>query len=139
MKRTKTISLNEKEYTLELNRESFIQIDKICNIRRLMAQLQKQPYEYVDEIDDDYNPLENTPTIEDIEKDVEEKAINTKKLYENSFFIWLYPNHKLKISEVREILKPYFEDNDKFVELDKIFNETLEECVSIKDNQESKN
>ena len=34
MKRNEIIELNGVEYTLELNRDSFLQIDKICNIKR---------------------------------------------------------------------------------------------------------
>lgn len=139
MKKTKTISLNGVEYTLELNRESFVQIDKICNIKKLMAEISADPYEYVDEIDDDYNPLENTPSLEEIQKKEEQKVVDTRKLYERGFFVWLYPNHKLKISEVQEILKPYFEDNEKYLELDKIFTEALHECVDINVSDDSKN
>ena len=139
MKKTKTISLNGVEYTLELNRESFVQIDKICNIKKLMAEISADPYEYVDEIDDDYNPLENTPSLEEIQKKEEQKVVDTRKLYERGFFVWLYPNHKLKISEVQEILKPYFEDNEKYLELDKIFTDALHECVDINVSDDSKN
>jgi len=139
MKKTKTISLNGVEYTLELNRESFVQIDKICNIKKLMAEISADPYEYVDEIDDDYNPLENTPSLEEIQKKEEQKVVDTRKLYERGFFVWLYPNHKLKISEVQEILKPYFEDDEKYLELDKIFTEALHECVDINVSDDSKN
>ena len=32
MKKNEIIELNGVEYTVELNRESFLQIDKICNI-----------------------------------------------------------------------------------------------------------
>lgn len=138
MKRTKEIELNGNQYTLELNRESFVQIDKICNIKKMYAQFSKEPYEYIDEIDDDYNPLENTPSIDDLAKNYEEKVINIKKLYERAFFIWLYPNHKLKLREVQEMLKPYFEDDEKFAWLDDLFNETMDDCVKIK-NDDLKN
>ena len=53
MKRNEIIELNGKEYTLELNRDSFLQIDKICNIEKSMAIINKSPYEYVEEIDVD--------------------------------------------------------------------------------------
>ena len=135
MKRTKEIELNGKQYTLELNRESFAQIDKICNLRKLRAQLEKEPYEYIDDIDDNYNPMEDVPNLEEIQKQAEEKINNTLKLYERAFFIWLYPNHKLKLSEVQEILKPYFEDDDKFEWLDNLFNETMNDCVSVIDSK----
>ena len=138
MKRTKEIKLNGKDYTLELNRESFVQIDKICNIKKLMAKISANPYEYIDEIDDNYNPFENTPSIEDIQKLEEEKTQGIKMLCERAFFIWLYPNYKFKISEVQEMLKPYFEDIDKFSGLEDLFYEILDECVAIKDDN-SKN
>lgn len=137
MKRTKEIELNGNKYILELNRESFAQIDKICNIRKMYNQLSKEPYEYVDEINDDYNPMEDIPDLENIQKQTEEKMENIKKLYERALFIWLYPNHKLKISEVQEILKPYFEDEEKFAWLDNLFNETMEDCVKVQENKES--
>lgn len=139
MKRTKEIKLNGKDYTLELNRDSFVQIDKICNIKKMYQEFSKEPYKYIDDITDDYNPMEDIPSVDDIQKNVENKYENLKKLYERGFFIWLYPNHKLKISEVQEILKPYFEDEDKFVELDNLFNETMEDCVKVRDNQDLKN
>lgn len=137
MKRTKEIELNGNKYILELNRESFAQIDKICNIRKMYNQLSKEPYEYVDDINDDYNPMEDIPDLEDMQKQAEEKMENIKKLYERAFFIWLYPNHELKISEVQEILKPYFEDEEKFAWLDDLFNETMEDCVKVQENKES--
>jgi len=36
MKKNEIIELNGKEYTLELNRDSFLQIDKICNVKNSM-------------------------------------------------------------------------------------------------------
>ena len=141
MKRNKEIELNGKQYVLELNRESFAQIDKICNIRKMYAEFSKEPYEYIDEIDDNYNPMEDVPNLEEIQKQAEQKVINVKKLYERAFFIWLYPNHQLKLKEVQEILKPYFEDYEKFIELDNLFIETMNDCVSVRDNKniDSKN
>ena len=139
MKKNEIIELNGEEYTLELNRNSFLQIDKLCNVEKSMQIINKSLYEYVDEIDDDYNPLENTPSLEEIQKKTEQKVVDTRKLYERGFFVWLYPNHKLKISEVQEILKPYFEDNEKYLELDKIFTEALRECVDINVSDDSKN
>ena len=51
MKRTEIIELNGVEYTLELNRDSFIQIDKICNVQKSMEIIQKNLYDYVEDID----------------------------------------------------------------------------------------
>ena len=141
MKRNELITLNGVEYTLELNRDSFVQIDKICNIEQTMKILRKDLYEYVDEIDDDYNPLEDIVSDEDLDKEIEIKNQNLHKIIERAFFIWLYPNHKLKISEVKELLVPYFEDDKKFNELGEKFGELLQNSVSIREeyNQERKN
>ena len=141
MKRTKEIKLNDKDYVLELNRESFAQIDKICNVKKMYAQLAKEPYEYIDEIDDDYDPTKDIPDLEQMQKEANEKISIMKKLYERAFFIWLYPNHHLKLPEVQEILKPYFESDEKFNWLDNLFIETMDDCVKVKEDKtiDSKN
>ena len=99
MKRNEIIELGGKEYTVELNRDSFIQIDKICNITKSMQILNRGLYEYIDEeeLDDNYNPFENATTDEDIEKEVKLKEDTLKKITTRAFFIWLYPNHKLSL------------------------------------------
>lgn len=141
MKRNEIIELNGVEYTLELNRDSFLQIDKICNVQKSMEVIQKGLYDYVDEIDDNYNPLENTISDDDLEKEIQEKENVLHKIVERSFFIWMYPNHKLTISQVKEILAPYFEDEKKVEWLGEKLGQYLQECVEIREsyNQERKN
>jgi len=134
MKRTEVVTLGGKEYTLELNRDSFIQIDKICDIQKSLEIIQRGLYDYVDEIDDDYNPLESIPNEESMEKEIELKENTLKKIVERAFFIWLYPNHKLPISEVKKIIDPYFESEEKSNEIGIMLGKYLEECVSIKQN-----
>lgn len=133
MKRTKEISLNNKDYILELNRDSFIQIDRICNIRKLYAEIEKEPYDYIDDIPDDFNPLENCPTADEVRQNEEEKTKSLRKIIERAYYVWLYPNHKLKLSEVQEILNEYFENDKKFNTLYNQFQEIMEDCVKIKD------
>ena len=132
MKRNEIIELNGVEYTLELNRESFLQIDKICNVQKSMEIIQRGLYDYVEEIDDNYNPFEDITTDEDIEKEVKLKEDTLYKIVERSFFIWLYPNHKLPISQVKEILKPYLEDEKKAEWLGEKLGEYLQKCVEIR-------
>lgn len=132
MKRNEIIELNGVEYTLELNRESFLQIDKICNVQKSMQIIQRGLYDYVEEIDDNYNPFEDITTDEDIEKEVKLKEDTLYKIVERSFFIWLYPNHKLPISQVKEILKPYLEDDKKAEWLGEKLGEYLQKCVEIR-------
>lgn len=132
MKRNEIIELNGVEYTLELNRESFLQIDKICNVQKSMEIIQRGLYDYVEEIDDNYNPFEDITTDEDIEKEVKLKEDTLYKIVERSFFIWLYPNHKLPISQVKEILKPYLEDDKKAEWLGEKLGEYLQKCIEIR-------
>lgn len=142
MKRNEIIELNGVEYTLELNRESFIQIDKLCNIQETMKILQRGMYEYVDgEIDDDFDLESLFNKEEDIEKEANLKISKAENMFTRAFLIWLYPNHKLKISQVKEILKPYFEDDKKFQWLGEKMGYYLQECVAIREsyNQERKN
>lgn len=141
MKKNEIIELNGVEYTLELNRDSFIQIDKICNVDKSMAILNSALYEYIDEIDDDYNPLENMISDEQLEKEVEIKDQTIQKLVERAFFIWLYPNHKLSISQVKEIIKPYLDDEEKSSFIGEKTGQYLKECIDLRDayNQERKN
>ena len=141
MKRNEIIELNGKEYTLELNRDSFLQIDKICNIQKSMEIVQRGLYEYVEDIDDNYNPFENTIDEDEIKKEVELKEETLHKIIERAFFIWLYPNHKLTITEVKNILKPYFEDEEKANFIGEKYGEYIQKCVEIREsyNEEQKN
>ena len=135
MKRNEIIELNGVEYTLELNRESFLQIDKICNVDKAFEIINRSLYEYEEDIDDDYNPLENTISDEELENEIELKTNELHKLIEKSFFIWLYPNHKLPISKVREILEPYFEDEEKAKFISEKAGTFLKECISIRQQE----
>lgn len=141
MKRNEIIEINGVEYTLELNRESFLQIDKICNVQKSMAILQRGLYDFVEEIDDNYNPFENTPSDEEIEEEVKLKEKTLYNLAERAFFIWLYPNHKLTITQVKELLKPVLDDEEKAEMIGQKLGEYLQACVSIRQeyNEERKN
>ena len=141
MKKNEIIELNGEEYTLELNRDSFLQIDKICNVQRAFEIINRGLYDYVDEIDDNYDPTKDIPSDEELEKEVELKEKELHKLVENSLFIWMYPNHKLPISKVKEIVKPYLEDEEKANYIGQKVGEYLKECVNIREsyNEERKN
>lgn len=145
MKKNEIIELNGKEYTLELNRESFLQIDKLCNLDKSMEISRRGFYEYMDsvEIDDnfDVDSLSKDLSDEAIEKEVELKEKTMRNLIERAFLIWLNPNHHLKISEVKELLKPYLEDETKAQWLFTKYGEYLQECYQIREsyNEERKN
>ena len=49
MKKNEIIELNGVEYTVELNRDSFVQIDRACNISKSMEIIGKNFYKYIDE------------------------------------------------------------------------------------------
>lgn len=141
MKKLEKIELNGVEYTLELNRDSFVQIDKICRVAESLNIIYRGLYEYVDEIDDNYDPLANNVTDEDLKAELELKSKTLDKLCTNAFFIWLYPNHRLKISEVRNILKPYFEDEEKSKFIGEKVGQYLQDSVKIRQdyNNQEKN
>ena len=143
MKKNEVIELNGVEYTLELNRESFLQIDQLCNIQKSMDIMKKDLYEYKDEeeIDDDFDI---NSLVVDENKLIEEAELKEKTMYKIFyifFLIWLNPNHHLKPSEVKEILKPYFEDDEKLKWLAEKYGQYLQECIEIRDkyNEEQKN
>lgn len=141
MKKNEIIELNGVEYTLELNRDSFVQIDKICNIDKSFEIIYRGLYDYVEDIDDNYNPLENAITDEDLQKEIELKNETLSKLVSRCLFIWLYPNYKLPISKVQEMVKPYLEDEEKAQVIGNKIGQYLRECIDIREeyNQERKN
>lgn len=138
MKKNEIIELNGVEYTLELNRNSFLQIDRICDIQKTMNSISKDLYEHLDDIDDNYNPLEDI-TNDVIEKEVSEKEESIKKLVTRAMFIWLYPNHKLTITQVKEMLQPYFDDEEKAEWIGDKIVDLLNKCVDMIPDNTSKN
>lgn len=143
MKRNEIIELNGEEYTLELNRDSFIQIDKLCNIEKSMNTIKKDLYDYFDEeeLTDDFDLNKLNVDEDKIEEELKAKEKKIKDIMERAFLIWLNPNHHLTISQVRELLKPYFDNEEKFTWLGEQYGKFLQECVEIREdyNQERKN
>ena len=146
MKKNEIIELNGQEYTLELNRESFLQIDKLCNVEKSKEIIDKQLYNYMDdvELNDDFNPLEDMkdlPNEEQIEAFIKEKQETLEKLVIRAMFLWLYPNHKLTITQVKELVKPYLDDEEKASWLGEKVGQYLQECVELRDSylKEQKN
>lgn len=143
MKKNEIIELNGVEYTLELNRDNLIQIDRACNIQKTMEIIKRNMYEYVDdkELDDDFDVNSLIISNEDIEKEIVEKEQALHRLVERAFLIWLNANHHLKPSEVKEILKPYFEDEEKAKFIGEKTLQYLNECIAMREeyNEELKN
>lgn len=143
MKKNETITLNGKDYTLELNRESYIQIDRLCNVQKSMDIIYKDMYTYYDDIDisDDFDPSVLNVSDDELDKKIEQKEQRLEKMMTSAYFIWLYPNHHLKISEVKAIIDPYLKDEEKSKWLGEQTGKFLGECIEIRDktNQERKN
>lgn len=141
MKKNEIIELNGVEYTLELNRDSFLKIDQYSNIQKSMEIVQKDLYEHIDEIDDNTDPFATNISDEDIENAMNEKINTLHKIIERAFWIWMYPNHKFSISKVQEILKPYYDDNKKFEYISERYGEYIQKCVEIRNEylEEQKN
>ncbi len=143
MKKNEIIELNGVEYTLELNRDSFLQIDQLCNIQKSMDIIQRGLYKYMDdeELGDDFDINSLSIDEETLKEEVELKEKTLYKIFERAFLIWLAPNHHLNISQVREILKPYFEDEEKAKWLGEKYGQYMQECVEIRENynEEQKN
>ena len=132
MKKNEVIVLNGVEYTLELNRDTFLKIDQYSNIQKSMEIINKDLYEYIEDINDDVDPFADKLDDETLENAMKEKLDTLHKIIERAFWLWLYPNHKLNITQIREILKPYYEDDEKFKWISEKYGEYLQKCIEIR-------
>lgn len=132
MKKNEIIKLNDIEYTLELNRDTFLKIDQYSNIQKSMDIIHKDLYDYVEDVTDDIDPFAEKLDDEVIENAIKEKLDTLHKIIERAFWLWLYPNHKLNITQIREILKPYFDDDEKFKWISEKYGEYLQKCIEIR-------
>lgn len=136
MKKNEIIELNGVEYTVELNRESFLKIDQLCNVQKSMDIIHRGLYKYRDEeeLTDDFDIASLDIDEDEMDKEIELKEKTLQRNIERAFYIWLYPNHHLKPSEVKEILKPYFEDEEKSGYLGEKYGEYLAKCLEIRES-----
>lgn len=141
MKKNEILELNGVEYTLELNRDSFLKIDQYSNLAESMQVVKKDAYEYIDEVNDETDPFAEELSDDLIAKTIDNKINTLHKIIERAFWIWLYPNHKLPISKIQEILKPYFDEDDKFEFICEKYSEYMQKCVEVRNVylQEQKN
>lgn len=132
MKRNEIIKLNDVEYTLELNRESVVRIEQYTNYKRVYKDISKPLFEYKDEIKENENPFENEIEFEKMQEEAEKKLKLLQEIITKAFWIWLYPNHKLNISEVEKILKPYLEDDsEKWQEINIMYGKYMQLSTEI--------
>ena len=95
------INVKGKDYTLFLNRKGLIAWEKFSKEENeKVAELQNKYEEMFKdvEIKDDTNPFESLDNVEDIEKDKELVSNTYKRLY----WIMLYTNHQLSVSDAEK-------------------------------------
>lgn len=143
MKLEEIIELNGKEYTVELNRESILKIEQYTNIKETSDKINASVIEDKSnkEIGDNENPFADEISEDDIEQKSKEKLELVQKALTRAFWIWLYPHHKLSIKEVGDILKPYFNDDDKANTLSNMYLDLSKKSVDIREKylEERKN
>lgn len=134
MKLNETIELNGKEYTVELNRESILKIDQYTNFKSADEKLNKSVLKDKSEkeISEDEDPFAESISEEKLEKEAETRKETIKKMIIRAFWIWLYPQEKLSISQVEDILAPYFEEDEKAEEISKMYEDLSEKSIDIR-------
>ena len=134
MKLNEVIELNGKEYTVELNRESIIRIEQYTNIKNASEKINSSLIEDKSEKDitDSENPFEDEISEDKLEDEAEEKEKTIRKVMSRAFWIWLYPQEKLSITQVEEILQPYFEDDNKAEKLTDMYLDLTDKSVNIR-------
>lgn len=143
MKLNEIIELNGKEYEVELNRESLLKIDQYTNMQKASEEIQQSTVKDKSElnIEDDENPFAEEINEEELEKQTEKKEKIIKKIITRAFWIWLYPKERLSISQVEKILQPYFESEEKAIEISNIYEDLTQKSVDIREKylEERKN
>lgn len=134
MKLHEIIVLNDKEYTVELNRETALAIDRYINMNKSMKIVYKNLYEYLDDkkIESGENPFDNVIDEEDILKQLEEKEKQLKLTFAKAFWIWLYPVHKLDYDEVYKIIESYTSDEKKSSYIAEKYSEFLDKSINVR-------
>lgn len=137
-----TIVLNEKEYTVTLNRESAIHIERYAKLQDSMQEITKPTIEYVNrDIEKGENPFANPIDEEKLLEEVDKKEELLIKLISKAFWIWLYPVHKLDYEEVYSIIKDYMQDDEKVEFISDNYSKYLDKSSAIRQKfvEEQKN
>lgn len=106
---TEKIEIDGKEYTLFLNRKGLVSFEKITKLSKKTEELKKKYSAIIDmteddkpiDVKDDDNPFDYAKDSEvtDTEKDI----LELKEIYIKFYWIALYENHKLPLSEVSKL------------------------------------
>lgn len=106
------IEIDGNEYTLFLNRKGIVAYERFCKeeLKELeeVGEKYKKTVEIFEStenpvIDDETNPFEGLEDIADDEAEKNEALI--RKMYIKLYWIMLYENHKLSLTEVEELYK----------------------------------
>ena len=125
------IELNNKEYTVTLNRQSVLKIEQYTNLQKSLVEIRKDVIDHIEEIKENENPFAEEIDIDEMQKKAEEKLNILHRIIERAFWIWLYPKHKLNINEVKEIIAPYYEDDSKMEYISELYNDLLNKSYTI--------
>ena len=137
-----TIEIDGKEYSLFLNRKGIVAWEKFCeDENKKIAEMQNkysnllQNAENSNELNDDTNPFEGLEAMDDLE----EQAKIITKSFQRLYWIMLYTEHQLKVSEVEKLYNQACEEygEDALVSLGK---QMIEDASSDRvTNKELKN
>lgn len=101
-----TIEIDGKEYTLFLNRKGIVAWEKFCETEnKKIAELRKKYANLIDkdknstEITDETNPFDGLEAFDELDEQQEVITKSFKRLY----WIMLYTEHKLPLSEVETL------------------------------------
>ena len=106
----KHIEIDGKDYTLFLNRKGIASWENITKFSKKIQQLKTKYEETLDSIDDtpidvedNSNPFDYSETneLKNLQQDEEE----LRQIYVKWYWIALYTNHQLTVSEVKELFK----------------------------------
>lgn len=135
MELLENITLNEVEYTLTLNRESAIHIERYAKVQESLLEVSKPTVEYVDrEILKGENPFEKPIDEDKLLEEVNEKEELLVKTIAKSFWIWLYPKHKLDYEEVYSIIKGYMQSVENAEFIGTKYSEYLDKSISVRND-----
>lgn len=134
MKLNEVIELNGKEYTVELNRESILRIEQYTNFKNADKEINSSPLEDKSkkDISDNENPFEDEISEDELDEKARAREETIKKVMARAFWIWLYPKEKLSLSQVEEILAPYYDSDEKSEELSNMYVDLSQKSVEIR-------
>lgn len=131
-----SIEIDDVEYTLFVNRKGIVSWENITKVSQKAEELQKKYKKTIDKIkdnepikvEDNANPFDYA---DDNVNDLEEDKELMRDIYVKFYWIALYENHKLSLSEVEKL----FEQAEKeygFNQLTELANQMISDANSDK-------